>query len=100
MYSRMLIPLDGSSTAEAVLPYARSLARRLNLPVELLGVVDVVALSMGAPRSSARHYDTLISKSIGSSEAYLARIAATFPKQDVKGTTEKGRPEEQILEKA
>ena len=40
MYKKMLIPLDGSKTAEAVLPYARTLARKLNLPVELLGVVD------------------------------------------------------------
>ena len=41
MYTRMLIPLDGSKTAEAVLPYARTLARKLNLAVELLGVIDV-----------------------------------------------------------
>jgi nucleotide-binding universal stress UspA family protein len=34
MYRRMLIPLDGSKTAEKVLPYARSLARKHKIPVE------------------------------------------------------------------
>ena len=34
MYRRMLVPLDGSKTAEKVLPYARSLAGKLKIPVE------------------------------------------------------------------
>ena len=42
MYTRLLIPLDGSKTAEAVLPYGRTLAGTLKIPVEgLLGVVDM-----------------------------------------------------------
>jgi nucleotide-binding universal stress UspA family protein len=41
----MLLPLDGSKTAEKVLPYARFLARTLKLPVELLEVVDVVEVA-------------------------------------------------------
>ena len=41
MYSRMLIPLDGSKTAETVLPYARFIAGVLKLPIELLAVVDI-----------------------------------------------------------
>ena len=55
MYTRLLIPLDGSKTAEAVLPYGRTLARTLNIPVELLGVVDIEALATQVSRSSARH---------------------------------------------
>ena len=38
MYTRMLIPLDGSKVAEQVLPYARFLAKALKIPVELLEV--------------------------------------------------------------
>ena len=37
MYTKILIPLDGSKTAEKVLPYARFLAGNLKLPVELWG---------------------------------------------------------------
>jgi nucleotide-binding universal stress UspA family protein len=100
MYKQMLIPLDGSKTAEAVLPYARTLARKLNLAVELLGVVDVAALATHVSRGSARYFDTIISESVLSSEAYLKRIAASFPNSNVKCTTEKGKPEEVIVEKA
>ena len=38
MYSKILIPLDGSKTAEKVLPYARHLAGKFKIPVELLAV--------------------------------------------------------------
>ena len=40
MYSKILIPLDGSKFAEAVLPYARLLAQELKIPVDLLCVND------------------------------------------------------------
>jgi nucleotide-binding universal stress UspA family protein len=100
MYKKMLIPLDGSKTAEAVLPYARTLARKLNLAVELLGVVDVTALATQVPRGSARYFDTLISESASSSEAYLKQIVTSFPQSNVKCSIEKGRPGEVILEKA
>jgi nucleotide-binding universal stress UspA family protein len=45
MYTRILVPLDASKTAEKVLPYARFLAGTLKLPVELLEVVDVVEVA-------------------------------------------------------
>jgi nucleotide-binding universal stress UspA family protein len=83
-----------------VLPYARTLARKLNLPVELLGVVDIAALATQVSRGSARYFDTLISESMRSSEIYLKHIATTLPNTNVKCTTEKGKPEEVILEKA
>ena len=38
---RMLIPLDGSKTAEKVLPCARFIAGALKLPIELVAVVDI-----------------------------------------------------------
>ena len=40
MYSRMLVPLDGSTLAEGVLPYARELSRRLKLHVVFIHVLD------------------------------------------------------------
>ncbi|MBI3067067.1 MAG: universal stress protein, partial [Deltaproteobacteria bacterium] len=45
MYTGMLIPLDGSKTAEKVLPYARYLAGRLKIPVELVAVIDIAELA-------------------------------------------------------
>ena len=40
MYNKILVPLDGSKQAEAVLPYTKFLASGLQLPVELLHVND------------------------------------------------------------
>jgi nucleotide-binding universal stress UspA family protein len=40
MHTRTLVPLDGSATAEQVLPYVQLLAQRLPAPVELLRVVE------------------------------------------------------------
>ena len=100
MLKTMLIPLDGSKTAEAVLPYARTLARNLNIPVELLGITDIAALGTQVSRGSARHLDTMVADSISRSEAYLEKIATTFPKISVKCTTESGRVAEVIIDKA
>ena len=39
MYSKILVPLDGSKLAEAVLPYVQELARRFDSEVALIQVV-------------------------------------------------------------
>src|SRR6266498_3536204 len=38
MYQRILVPLDGSTLSEAVLPHAEKLARALNMEIILLHV--------------------------------------------------------------
>jgi nucleotide-binding universal stress UspA family protein len=95
----LLIPMDGSKTAEAVLPYGRALARSLEIPVELLGVVDTSVLDnrvFGGSEDS----EAIIAASIRSSEGYLKRIAKTFPADKVSCTVESGQPEDVIIEKA
>lgn len=41
MYSRIIVPLDGSEVAESALPNATGLARALNIPLLLVRVVDI-----------------------------------------------------------
>jgi nucleotide-binding universal stress UspA family protein len=96
----MLIPLDGSKTAEKVLPYARFLAARLKLPLELLVVIDLVEIAARMSPERAQFFHTMAEKAVRSSEQYLKRVAATFPGADVKCTVEKGRPADIIIEKA
>ncbi|MCC6312905.1 MAG: universal stress protein [Thermomicrobiales bacterium] len=49
MFTRIVIPLDGSETAEGALPEATELARTLHVPLCLLRVVDLGKLeSYGA----------------------------------------------------
>jgi nucleotide-binding universal stress UspA family protein len=63
MYSKILIPLDGSKFAEAILPYARRLAKDLMIPVDLLCVND--------PRETTACAPYMVHQ-------YLADIGATF----------------------
>jgi nucleotide-binding universal stress UspA family protein len=100
MYTRLLIPLDGSKTAEAVLPYGRILTGTLKIPVELLGVVDIGALATQVSHGSGRYFETIIADGVRSSEEYLKRIAETFPGHGVKCTVETGKAEDVIIEKA
>ncbi len=100
MFTRILIPLDGSKTAEKVLPYARFLAGALKLPIELLAVVDIAEMATHISAERARHLDTMIEDSARSSEQYLKRVASMFPGANTKCTVEKGKAEQAIIETA
>jgi nucleotide-binding universal stress UspA family protein len=97
MYTRMLTPLDGSETAEKVLPYARGLARSLKIPVELLGVIEIGRYASG---ERARYLDALIDAAIRRDKEYLQRVAKTFHGPSVGWTVEGGAPAEAIITKA
>jgi nucleotide-binding universal stress UspA family protein len=67
MFKHLLVPLDGSKLAEAALPVASFLARRLKAPVTLLHVIE-----QGAPGEV--HRDRHLTDS-AEAEAYLAETA-------------------------
>ena len=100
MYTRLLVPLDGSKTAEKGLPYARFLAARLKLAVELLEVIDIVEIAKLLTPDKAHHLNTVVENRIRSSEQYLRTVASTFAGVDVKCTVEKGAAAEMIIDKA
>jgi nucleotide-binding universal stress UspA family protein len=100
MYSRMLIPLDGSKLAEQVLPYARYLAKALTIPVELLKVVDPDALALLVNHEQGRYIDSLLADSRQNSGTYLEGIARSFDGPHVQCLVETGKAEESIIEKA
>ena len=100
MYSKILVPLDGSKTAEKVLPYARHLAGKFKIPVELLAVLDIAEMATHVSAEKARHLDTMIEDGMRASTTYLRGIATTFPEGNVTCTVEKDRAEEAIIGKA
>ncbi len=100
MYTRILIPLDGSKTAEKVLPYARVVASKLKVPVELMGVVDIAEMAGHVAAESARYLDKMIEEAERASQGYLKTIAASFPSLNVSWVLDKGRAAEAIIEKA
>jgi len=100
MYTKMLIPLDGSKTAEQVLPFARILAARLKLPVELLDVIDISAMSAHIASDKARFLDTLIAEGERVSREYLDEIAAGLSGVIVTSTVARGSAADAIIEHA
>jgi len=100
MYSRILLPLDGSKTAEKVLPFARLLARTLKLPVQLLEVVDISAATAHIVTDKARYLDAIIAEGERASREHLAEVAVTFAGLHVTCKVERGRPAESIIENA
>ncbi len=98
MFTRLLIPLDGSKTAEQVLPWALSLANRFRLPVELLAVVDTGTMLTSVDR--ARQFDKLVEQGTRDSKAYLERISGRFVGIKLRRSVELGNAAELIIEKA
>jgi len=100
MFSKLLIPLDGSKTAEKVLPFARVLAATLKLPIELLEVVDMAAATAHIAADKARYLDKIITEGESASREHLAEIAATFAGLNVICKVIRGRPADLIIERA
>ena len=96
MYRKILVPLDGSKTAEKVLPYARYLAGKFNIPVELLAAVDIAEMATHRSAEKLRHIDTMIEDGVRASTMYLRGVATTFPAGNVSCTVEKGSAEEKL----
>ena len=87
MYSKILVPLDGSTLSEGILPYVRSMARAIHVPVELFRVND--------PAQPRAYVPTV---QVGE---YLEKIAASFfGTTDLKCTVELGTPADMIVDRA
>jgi nucleotide-binding universal stress UspA family protein len=100
MYTRMLIPLDGSKLAENVLPYARTLARALELRIELLSVVDSMDFARTANAGHVRDFDPLIEAATQEGKRYLEGIARSFGGTKVSYAVEHGVADKIIIDNA
>lgn len=101
MFNRILIPLDGSRLAESILPYARTLAKGFNVPVELLHAIDpeVIAVFVNPARGRSEHRVEVDMKQ--KALEYLEPIAGSLPDPDaVTCSAEIGKAAEVIVEKA
>lgn len=100
MYTRVLVPLDGSKTAEKVLPWTRSLARCLNLAVELLTVIPIAGRAGHIMAERGRYLGPVIDEQENCIRLYLENIARDFPALTVTCTVTRGDPATAIIEKA
>jgi len=98
MYTRILVPLDGSATAEAVLPYAEALAAGFKTSVELMSVIDIGAMTTHLAADKVRHLDTIIATEETHSATYLENVAKIFSRFPTECRIVRGHPAETILE--
>jgi nucleotide-binding universal stress UspA family protein len=86
MYNTILVPLDGSERAEAILRHVEDLARRYGATVIFLQVVEPVPLSVGLERA----YTVLreeFERRIKQAESYLAALQEEFCEKGIKAQT-------------
>lgn len=100
MYSKLIVPLDGSTAGECALPLVRALARRLAIAVELLDVIDLREISRGAAAAEGLFVDQLVEYESRHSAEYLGKIAKSLGAVAVTTRCEKGSAAETIIETA
>ena len=76
MYTRILTPLDGSEVSEHVLPYVRSLASSLSIPLSLLLAIEPDHPTIGQSLNPSLHWHETESHRRGHAEEYLASVAS------------------------
>jgi nucleotide-binding universal stress UspA family protein len=81
------------------LPYARYLAGRFKIPIELFSVFDIADMGAQMSAEKARFLDTMVEDGVRHSTVYLQGVASTFPDADVKCTVEKAQAAEAIIER-
>jgi nucleotide-binding universal stress UspA family protein len=102
MYTRIVVPLDGSELAEWALPHAEELAGIIGVPMHFIRVVDVVATA-GFPVADFTYSDNLVMDARQSEERaaadYLARLRERYADREFLVTAERriGRVTEELL---
>jgi nucleotide-binding universal stress UspA family protein len=98
MYNRVLVPLDGSVAAEAIVPFVLEIAGPLDLEVVLLRVIQPLPPTV---IEGSRHVEVEdVAGRHADAAAYLAGIAAELGGRGVRVQTEvrRGEPAEEISE--
>ena len=73
-------PVGWFQNGKKVLPYARYLAGRFNIPIELFAVVDIAEMAAQLPADKARFLDTLVEDGVNSQYRSISRASrAPFP---------------------
>jgi nucleotide-binding universal stress UspA family protein len=97
MYKRALVPLDGSSVAEAIIPFILDIAGPLDMEVVLLRVVEpIVPIVI----EGSRHVEVEdVEARRTDAEEYLAPLAVELRNKAVRveSLVRRGNPTEQIV---
>ena len=100
MYSKIIVPLDGSAAAECALPLVRGLARRLAVPVQLLSVIDLHEISRDVSAAEGLFLDRLLEDRAKHSAEYLDTIAKSLGAHTVTTLCARGNAAETVIDTA
>jgi nucleotide-binding universal stress UspA family protein len=101
MYTKILVPLDGSPLSERILPYARRFAEAGHSAVELLHVIHPDTIDLLVDVGRGRLNEVVRSDLTKTSEEYLDRIARSFAQAPTpECSVEIGVPAETIIRRA
>lgn len=91
MYKKILVPLDGSKRAEAILPQVRELAQRFQAEVIFLQVLDTPSLMAAPGRPDMVLYKKELDRRKDQAEAYLKSKQAEFDQVGIESEWQLGR---------
>jgi nucleotide-binding universal stress UspA family protein len=101
VYTKIIVPLDGSLLAEGILPYARTFAKAYNAPVELLHVIAPEIIEMLSDPAHRRYADDVEGDMKHHGLSYLRPLAASMPDPAaVECKVRIGEPAEAIADEA
>lgn len=86
MYSRILVPLDGSKRAEGILPYVEEMARRCEAKMILLQVIEPIPLVVGPEGVRMALQQQQLEQLTKQSETYLAALRGEFRGKGINAT--------------
>ena len=101
MYSKIVVPLDGSEYSEQALPCAVMIARALSVPVELVEAFDVLPPAV-RNRNSIQALNLMLEEAQRHSLHYLSSILARLESDGCSAyvTTLRGTPDRAIVAEA
>ena len=87
MYHTILVPLDGSKRAEAILPHLEELARRYEARLIFLQVIEP-GLLVGSPEIvDMRQYEAVFGEQAKQAEIYLDGVKGEFREKGIEART-------------
>lgn len=90
MYETILVPLDGSMRAEAILPHVEELAHRYDAEVVLLRVIELTPPIGAAERAYIMLRQRELNRQEKEAEAYLAGLQGVFREKGIRTRTRIG----------
>ena len=85
MYNTILVPLDGSKRAEAILPHVEELAQRCDAKVIFLHVVEPFPFIAGPGAAIMALHQQGLERLTGQAESYLAALLRRVPRERYRG---------------